>query len=315
MPGDFDHPADHYTIAAFHLQRVRLGHICREISDLRWSTEIDQVPIERIRSVDEKFDKLLNELPAFLRLDKPSKLCYAHFDAPGSSLRLQRYVMNLGAHAKRCKFHLPFLLRASFDPNYRFCREACLRSARTVIEIRDELLQEEEGSLWIANARLCAVLHLYFYATVVLVMDLCVNRGEECEKSRLQEIREACKGLEDAKRQSSAAGLFLDSLLTILRKHRIRTEGKDCPNSIGASLDAGDRSNTLVNDVRSCSQAVDTVLAPGDAAMGEFDLDSLWQTYVGAELAWDPQSLDALITDIETMPRDDEFLGMHAVGF
>lgn len=322
MPPDFDHPPDHPTIMAFGLHRIKLGNICCEMADLRWLTYTDEVPVEDIQSLDTKFDAFFDDLPPFLRLDKSNKLCYAHLDLPGSYIRLQRYILNLGGHAKRCKFHLPFLLRASFDSNYRFCREACLRSARMVIQIREEIMLEG-STLWIANPRLCSVLHLLFYATVVLVMDLCVNRGEECETTRMEEIRRACKPLEDAKRQSAAVGMFLDSLMTILRKHRIRLEGKELSSTSTTTNIAAVDTNTLadVNEcpattIQGCPHHPYNAETTGLEETNDLDLGDVWQSYVGMEFAWDPQSWDALISDIERVPpREDDFLSMHIAGF
>lgn len=319
MPDDFDRPLEHPSIMAFYLLRIRLGHICREITDLRWSAEADEVAVEDVQALDAKFNDLFKDIPLFLRLDRASKLCYAHLDQPGSYIRLQRYTINLAVHAKRCKFHLPFLLRASFDPAYKFCREACLRSARTVIQIREELMLEE-GSLWFANASLCGILHLLFYATVVLVMDLCVNRGEECESARTEEIRHACRRLDEAKRQSSAAGIFLDSLLTILRKHRIKIEGKECLNANNATIEAAAPSSTNtesypIESRQICPNQTYVADASATETVGSLDLGDIWQSYIGMESTWNQQCWDALISDIERIPQEDDLMGMHIPGF
>jgi hypothetical protein len=226
MSESFDRPLSEPTIMAYNLQRIRLGEICREMADLTWSKDTDEVSVDDIQRIDASFDNFFAELPMFLRIDSDSKIERAQMDIQRPYLRLQRYIINLTAHAKRCKFHLPFLLRASVDSNYTFSRMACLHSARSLIQLREELMQES-ASLWIANTRLCGILHIFFYATVVLVMDLCVNRGSMCETARKVEIQQACRTLEEAKQQSAAAGMFLDSLLAILRKHRIKLQNTE----------------------------------------------------------------------------------------
>ena len=204
-PADFDHPLSEPTVMAYYIQRIRLSEICRRIADMAWDMEVDQITVDDVRELDSEFDNLFSELPAFLRLDKGNRHQFQHVDLSSPHILLQRYIVNLTVQAKRCKFHLPFLLRASHDDSYAFSRNACLGAARTVIRLRSELV-DEPGSLWIANARLCGILHLYFYATMVLVMDFCVNRTVGYEEERKAEIQAACKTLEDAKEQSGCAG-------------------------------------------------------------------------------------------------------------
>ena len=102
---------------------------------------------------------------------------------------MQRYVVNLTIQAKRCKFHLPFLLRAANDSSFIFSRDACLTTARAVIQLQ-KCLAEEDETLWINSSRLCGILHLFFYATMVLVMDFCVHRDAGCELGRKAEIQD-----------------------------------------------------------------------------------------------------------------------------
>ena len=204
-PVDFEHPPTEFTIMAYYLQRIKLSEICRHIADFSWDMEVDQISVKDIRTIDSEFDAMFAQFPPFLRLDAVSRPPYQQQEQNNPQLLLQRYIVNLTTYAKRCKFHLPFLLRASHDSNYAFSRNACLHAARTVIQLRKSL-SEEPGKLWIANSRLCGILHLFFYATMVLVMDFCVNRTNQCEQARKAEIQDACKTLEDAKQQSGAAG-------------------------------------------------------------------------------------------------------------
>ena len=173
---DFNHSLSEPTVMAYYLQRIKLSEICREITDMTWKHDTDDVSVDEIKYVDSKFETLLSDFPAFLRVNWDGNSPSQQSGLKDHQMLLQRYIANLTVQARRCKFHLPFLLRASFDGNYAFSREICLRTARTVIQLRQELTLEPE-SLWIANSRLCGMLQLFFYATVVLVMDLCVNRG------------------------------------------------------------------------------------------------------------------------------------------
>ena len=282
---------------AYYLQRIRLSEICRDVADLLWAFDADEVSVGDIKATDAKFDVMLTELPMFLRWDEGNRTGYEHIDSKDVHMRLQRYTVHLMTHSRRCKFHLPFLLRASVDAEYAFSREACLRAARTVIRVQRDLTRES-GSLWIANSRLCCILHLLFYATVVLVMDLSVNRDAGSEEARKKEIQEACNTLEGAKQRSAAAGMFLESLMAVMRKHRIKLKNHD---RIG-----------IESPAFATRAAEASTLAPGyvdvfDGAQmdGEdsnnFEFEEIWQTYIDMDSSMNPQSWDALISDIENI--------------
>lgn len=100
--------------------------------------------------------------------------------------------------ARRCKFHGPFLLRATTDRSFAPFRLECLRSARAVIKARTDL-STQNNTLWLANTKLSGILHLYFYAVLVLLIDLCVHRSSGDEEARKAEIKEACQTLEEAR--------------------------------------------------------------------------------------------------------------------
>lgn len=65
------------------------------------------------------------------------------------------------------------------------------------------------------------MLHI-FYATVVLVMDICVNTGGEDDSQRLEEVREALNIIEQTKDASEMGAQFSDSLVAVLRKHHVK---------------------------------------------------------------------------------------------
>lgn len=297
-PADFNRPLSEPTVMGYYIQRIRLAEICREIADMVWAKDADQITVEEILGIDRMFDSLLLNLPEFLRLENGHRQKFRDLDQTEPQILVQRYVANLTIHAKRCKFHLPFLLRAAQDSTYSLSRDTCLRCARAVMQIRKDLAVED-SHLWIASSRLVGILHLYFYATMVLVMDFCVNRSTGCELARKSEIQDACKALEEAKRESGAAGMFLDSLTAILRKHSIRLQSteqvSDYLNSAGNPKAAG---------ADALAPGVNTQPGPSEAAAGEVDFDQLWQSYVNLEASIDPQSWDALLSDIEHLYQE-----------
>jgi hypothetical protein len=286
---------------AYYIQRIKLAEICRMIADLMWDSDAYQVTSEDIQTIDRMFDSLITNLPDFLRLEKGHQQKNYEVDQSQPQILVQRYVVNLTIQAKRCKFHLPFLLRAAEDNTYSPSRDACLRSARTVMQIRKGLAIED-SNLWIASSRLVGILHLYFYATMVLVMDFCVNRTAGCELARKSEIQDACKTLEEAKQESGAAGMFLDSLTAILRKHSIRLQSaeqvQEVLNSSGNPIAA--EANALAPGL--AGQPGSSTGYPVEAS--DVDFDQLWQSYIDLEASIDPQSWDALLSDIENLYQE-----------
>ena len=210
---------------------------------------------------------------------------------------LQRYTVNLALHARRCKFHLPLLLRASYEPNYSFSRKACLDSARAVMRLKLDLT-EENGSLWISSSKLGGFLHLYFYATVVLVMDLCVNWAAGEEAARKEEIQEAIQTLEQAKQQSVAASMFLDSLVAALRKHSIRLQTQQHNDDGNGAITANSIEAANVLPMNGYTHEL-TLSSTEDPTFNDIDFDALWQSYIESGLGPNPHSWDPLISDLE----------------
>jgi hypothetical protein len=299
LPADFSHPLTEPTVMAYYLQRIKIGEICRDVADLFWGTDVDEIAVEDIKRIDAEFETMLNELPPFLRLPRfPEE--HQELDAKYPHALLQRYIANLCLQARRCKFHLPFLIRAAHDPNCAFSRDVCLSSARAIVQLRKDIETEKsiKNLSWIANFRLCGILHMFFYAAVVLVMDLCIHRGATDERERKEEIQEACKVLEQAKMQSTSAGMFLDSVMAVLHKHRIRLQGQEHVAEHGSTLaiPLGATSDALASGLPAVADP-DTSL-DNHQITNNLDFDGMWRSYIDLEASLDPQSWDALFSDL-----------------
>lgn len=288
MPSDWEQPRSVPTVMSYFVVRIRLGEISRRIADLDSMMELDRISIDEIISVDDEFETALSELPSFLRIDQRSLWESKHLDTQHPHLPLQRYVVNIMLHARRCKFHGPHLLRAATDRSYAPFRLACLRSARAVMQARKDLAQ---GNYWLANTKLSGVLHLYFYAVVVLVIDLCVNRTAGDDSARKAEIKEGCQTLEEARNQSMPAGMFLDSLMAILQKHRIRLQGQD-----NSEVDLTGTVGTIPKPFSMASAEAHGEIP--DQYVSILDFDEIWQSYTDLDFG-DAQDWDALMRDLD----------------
>lgn len=299
QPSDFSRPLSEPTTSAFLLQRIRLAEVCRDISDKAWIKDLEEFTVDDVAAIDAEFVRRLEELPDFLQRDESRRQRFQYLESQYPHIVLQRYFVNLNIYARRCRFHLSFLSRTSTDSRYSFSRDACLYSARAVLQLRKDLV-DEQRSLWITSTRLVGVLHLFFYAIVVLVMDLCINRAAGNEEARKAEIQEACKMLEQAKRQSDAAGMFFDSLMAILRKHRIRLHNYEHCGQVDSTSPrlAAVEANALGpgSSYGIDQQASSNVEEP----FSNMDFDELWQSFVGLDSTFDPTNWDALLKDIES---------------
>ena len=220
---EFDRPLSEPTSMSYFLQRIRLADICRSVVDSMPTavSDLEQIEYEDVISLDGKFERFLLQLPIFLRLDEESRQRSLEIDQKFPQVEVQRYLLGLAVHNRRCKLHRPFLVQCSREPRYTYSRRICLQSARAIFQVR-RFLEKGNSSFASAHLRLCAVVHYVFMATVVLVMDLCFNKLEGQEEQRKDEVINACKILEEAKGQSAIAGRLLESLMDILRKHKIR---------------------------------------------------------------------------------------------
>lgn len=315
MPSDWERPHSVPTVMSYFMVRIRLGEISRHIADLDSMLELEHVSIDEIISVDDEFETALNDLPVFLRIDQQSLWKTSHLEAEHPHLPLQRYIVSLGhafkslprliraadrfsclpqvnimLQARRCKFHGPFLLRAATDQTYAPFRLECLRSARAVIQARSDLANRGD-TIWLANTKLSGVLHLFFYAVVVLLIDLCVNRSAGDETARKAEIKEACNTLEEARQQSVPAGMFLDSLMAIMQKHRIRLQGQDgSGDELGAAAAMPLQPFSLAST--RASGEVPEEYVPN------LDFEEIWQSYTTLDFG-DAQDWDALMRDLD----------------
>ena len=69
-------------------------------------------------------------------------------------------------------------------------------------------------------------------------MDLCFDKADDQDEQCKAEVMEACKMLEEVKDQSAIAGKLLESLMDILKKHKVQLLAPDTakvPNSNGSA--------------------------------------------------------------------------------
>ena len=308
---DVNFPLSEPTSMSYFLQRTRMGELSRSIADCLPLTlsDPDKTNYDDIVRLDSKFENFLTELPVFFRLDEESLQQSREVDRKYPHIPIQRYMINGGAHTRRYKLHQPFVIRCSHDNRYAYSRDACLRSARAVIQVQRYLDKESTMAFASVQHRLCAVIHFVFSAIMVLVMDLCFNKVEGQDEERRTEVLNACKVLERAREQSAMASRFLDSLLDILRKHKIRlpinSAGLIEVSSEGAAAATAPATYTPSSmDTTSSYEMIqgDNAWKPGaDKSLNDGPgFDDVWQNYAEQGENFDELDWEHLLSDINT---------------
>ncbi|KIW48239.1 hypothetical protein, variant [Exophiala oligosperma] len=209
------------TGMTYMLERIRLAHLCRELADSvpLDSSKLEAMPYEQVINLDKKLVHFISTLPFFFRIDADCRHRAKTLETLYPNIPILRYCITRAAHSRRCKLHHRFLVRQSSDVRYAYSRQACLESARAVIQSHRYLA--EDGMPWIKAARMGIAVHYVHLALVVLVMDLCFNRDQVDEQEIRAEVKATLQMFEDAKHVSPLLGRFLKSICGVTSKHKV----------------------------------------------------------------------------------------------
>ncbi|CAK1363071.1 unnamed protein product [Cercospora beticola] len=294
---EFARPLTEPTVMSYYLQRIRLATTCREIADDLWTklqfTDPSDIDPQTILALDLKFESQTRELPHFMRLDTSlAQLKESYGEHAATAMDAQRLLIHLMLNTRRCKLHMPFLVRVKTHPCFAASRAAGLQAARTVFEARRHAIQNDK-SLVAQKLRLGGLLQHIFFATIVLVMDLCINR-DEINGATLVEVRESLQIMDDAKESSPIGRRFHESLLNVLRKHNVVLPNTtQQAHSLGPTETAANGSNGISVDLPNGF--------PGMEA-NDIDFDSMWQDFMNAGPTLDAQTWDAILSDLDMQP-------------
>ena len=216
-------PIHQPTSMSYFLQRIRLAEICRDLTDkaplanlrkgLSWHDEAMQA--------ETKLQQFIQNLPAFFLLGGNNTAGVAQADirdAPG--IVVQRYVLNSLLYAQRCKLHIKDLGPDLAQPNRVHSREICLDSARHIIKT-EQLLAEEDIPFSLIRLKFSGVLYCVFMASVVLLLNICLNKRLAKDNAHIMEVAEALSVIEEAVEQSERAVKLLDLLKAVAHKYHV----------------------------------------------------------------------------------------------
>ncbi|PLB49897.1 hypothetical protein P170DRAFT_445337 [Aspergillus steynii IBT 23096] len=284
------------TAMSYSIFRLQLANLCRVTVDTlpsAFSSWID-ISYDTIITLDQQFQHFLHDLPFFLRLDEASRKQSRDIDRKYPQFVFQRYIICSTAHSRRFKLNQPFFTRTSLDRRYEYSRNACLQSARAIIDMKRNLDNHDAGSI---ISRLAVFLHTFYLATAVLVMDFCMNKDQQDHSERRQEVASACHDLQEASKTSRLASRFLASFRTILRKYQVEILPEVSSQAVaGPEILPG----SSISKLGFVDETPDTIL--GSAAQ-DAEIEGLWESFIDPDHAntadtWDSvfSMLDAQLT-------------------
>lgn len=199
----------------YSLHRIRLAEISRRLAD--------RIPLisgqsggpdhDVVLDIDTELQMLLNDTPAFFSMSLQMLMeTYQLSHAKATIVSQQGRMVRSFIHARRCELHFPFYSRGFDGTIYSSSRDACVQSARL-------LIQEQPMG---APYKFLGLLVGVFMASIVLVVDLCHGKSPAHEGQNQEAIAKACGILDEARHESATATKFLDSLMQLLRKHKIQ---------------------------------------------------------------------------------------------
>lgn len=272
-------PIDQPTSMSYCLQRIRLGELCREITDSApFGSDPGTPNYEVTKYIDGKICEFADSLPSFFSLSYNSGQPSMSDNLRPTTIITQRYILNFKLNSQRCKLHLPYLSHALKNPAFEYSRNACLEAARMVI-LTEQQMSQEKTPFALARLKSSGMLHCICVAIIVLLIEHC-GRGHQQEREEGRaEIFEAFAILEEAKEQSPFAGRLLESFRAILRQHSASTslEEDQLTQSDQASTEPALTSGSTAPTITPMDPSENTNHFPMDPTISS--LDDLWQVF------------------------------------
>ena len=217
-----EQPLSRPTAMSYSLQRIRLAEISRNIVDRTPPilAHLGGPSLDAVMDIDTELQLLINDIPPFFSMSKAELSEIYQLDtSEAAKIAHQGYIIHSNVHAQRCKLHFPYFSRGFGDSAFACSRDLCLQSARLVIRTQSRL--ESSGLCIATRFKFLGLLLGFFMASIVLLMDLCHNKSSPQQEERRGEIAGAFQTLEEARHESETAAKFLESLMHVLRKHKV----------------------------------------------------------------------------------------------
>ena len=266
----FSRPSSEVTSSSYMLQRIRMGEVCRKAVDVLYkgprSFQVWEQQYENILFVDGLFEKMLGEMPQFLRLRADGKPESEPAIANNPTVELIRTVANVMLWTRRMKLHLPYIDLAAQDERYAFSGQMCLQSAKLLLIMR-VMLRQSSSKDPVTNSRHLSMMKHMLRGVVAMLMGIYTD----AEKPGPPSISDSASASGDMENYERRANTFMDSIKTLVDEH----EALITPAaSTGLEpMDVGTRNTNTYADMSGQVNMGDW----SNGMMPDFDFDFTWE--------------------------------------
>ncbi|KAK2839315.1 hypothetical protein FQN49_006259 [Arthroderma sp. PD_2] len=190
-------PLSSPTSMTYFLCRIQAATLAREVVDrlppsflASPGSEICDKVYDSIVFLDLKFQHFLKSLPSFFQLTISDVNTYQSLTSEKPYLEWQRHLINFVIHTQLARLHRPFLICGSMKHKFANSRMQCIKSAETVIEIRNRVIGDHSIGTF------TYVLLHFLMAAIILAMDVCFNPDNIHVSQRKGDVLRACRELE-----------------------------------------------------------------------------------------------------------------------
>lgn len=256
------------SMSAF-IYRVKLADLCRQIVDAIPSIllESHEPEYDVVLGLDEKLQAFLKELPAFFQLDPVSVQQSQEACKERPNMTWQRIIIHFGLHTRLCRLHRPYHLEGLTNPKYSYSRSMCIRSAKTVLELRC-LIGDEFTQIGFNPARSWTVMEHVFLAALILATDVSFNPNTPDAEARKAMVLAAYQTLENSEEESGALmeGIQrnMQTLMSTLRKRRPHISASHPRESTGIGNELNLASSDTTSNGQSTRGLSNSFMVDGD---------------------------------------------------
>ncbi|CEL04089.1 hypothetical protein ASPCAL05221 [Aspergillus calidoustus] len=209
-------PTTEPTVVVGIIYRVGLTTLCRETVDALPSAIFEGLEPDYsiILSLDARWQEYLRGLPTFYQMDPESIRQSEKICAQRPDIAFQRTTANVATHTQLCRLHRPYHLKAFKNQKYLPSRQACVRSAQALLNLRRPINGERDSPpAQTPNTFRVAVPHLLM-AALTLAADTFFNPTAPDADAREAKILTAYDIVENATEES--CGFRLNNLRTLM---------------------------------------------------------------------------------------------------
>lgn len=319
-------------MSAFHA-RVQGSELCREVIDALPSIllESQDTDYETILDLDAKYQKHMDNLPFFFKLDQDSIEQSRRICKERPYIAWQRIFLHFSLHTRLCRLHREFHLEGITNPKYAYSHKTCIQSAQKVLELRRQMDEISVG-VGLNPGRFWTVMHHVFFAALILAMDVSFNPNAPDAEARKTRVIAAYQTLEKSKQDSNnlleGVQKNLQILMSTLNKDRsqkslgpistIRDPGTtqdDSSNEPGLASSEPDEISTAHSSRRETTVQPPSVAATDRgldiSLMNDMDQEGweqLWSDFVAVAPELDVPQWSSLLEDVEFSPQLDAYL-------